>query len=102
MEQSPSSSSEQRGTVGASCQTGNRTISPGLSASHLSVSQNISKIFFFKYIKYFLDLTIFSFAGVAMQYVTAVLFLVEARIQARKEIARENVEKQQYPMERTV
>ena len=37
-----------------------------------------------------------------MQYVTAVLFLVEARIQARKEIARENVEKQQYPMERTV
>ena len=25
-----------------------------------------------------------------MQYVTAVLFLVEARIQARKEIAREN------------
>ena len=52
--------------------------------------------------KYFLNLTIFKFLGVAMQYVTAVLFLVEARIQARKEIARESVEKQQYPMERTV
>ena len=43
-----------------------------------------------------------SFPGVAMQYVTSVLFLVEARVQQRKEIARENVEKQQYPMERTV
>jgi len=43
-----------------------------------------------------------AFVGVAMQYVTAVLFLVEARIQMRKEIAREGVEKQQYPMERTV
>ena len=42
------------------------------------------------------------FPGVAMQYVTSVLFLVEARVQQRKEIARENVEKQQYPMERTV
>ena len=37
-----------------------------------------------------------------MQYVTAVLFLVEARIQMRKESARESAEKQQYPMERTV
>ena len=37
-----------------------------------------------------------------MQYVTSVLFLVEARIQQRKEIARDSVEKQQYPMERTV
>lgn len=37
-----------------------------------------------------------------MQYVTSVLFLVEARIQQRKEIARENVEKQQYPMERNI
>jgi len=44
-----------------------------------------------------------AFVGVAMQYVTSVLFLVEARIQQRKELARENVEKQQqYPMERTV
>jgi len=43
-----------------------------------------------------------AFVGVAMQYVTSVLFLVEARIQQRKEIARENVEKQQYPMERNV
>lgn len=44
-----------------------------------------------------------AFVGVAMQYVTAVLFLVEARIQMRKEIARESVEKQQYPMDpRTV
>ena len=41
-------------------------------------------------------------SGVAMQYVTSVLFLVEARIQQRKEIARDSVEKQQYPMERTV
>lgn len=40
-----------------------------------------------------------------MQYVTSVLFLVEARIQQRKELARDNMEKQQqYPMreERTV
>ena len=33
-----------------------------------------------------------------MQYVTAVLFLVEARIQARKEIARERA----FPMEQRV
>ncbi len=40
-----------------------------------------------------------------MQYVTSVLFLVEARIQQRKELARDSMEKQQqYPMreERTV
>jgi len=45
-----------------------------------------------------------AFVGVAMQYVTAVLFLVEARIQQRKELARDSVDKQQYPMreERTV
>jgi len=44
-----------------------------------------------------------AFVGVAMQYVTGVLFLVEARIQQRKEIARDNMEKQQqYPMERTL
>jgi len=46
-----------------------------------------------------------AFVGVAMQYVTSVLFLVEARIQQRKEIARESNDKQQqqqYPMERTV
>ena len=37
-----------------------------------------------------------------MQYVTAVLFLVEARIMLRKEIAKDMQEKQQYPMERSV
>jgi len=43
-----------------------------------------------------------AFVGVVMMYVTAVLFLVEARIMQRKEIAREVQEKQQYPMERSV
>jgi len=39
---------------------------------------------------------------VVMMYVTAVLFLVEARIMQRKEIARDLQEKQAYPMERSV
>ena len=43
-----------------------------------------------------------AFVGVVMMYVTAVLFLVEARIMQRKEIAREVQEKQHYPMERSV
>ena len=43
-----------------------------------------------------------AFVGVVMMYVTAVLFLVEARIMQRKEIARDLQEKQQYPMERSV
>ena len=47
-------------------------------------------------------MTIFSSPGVAMQYVTAVLFLVEARIQLRKEISKDKQENQGYPMERTV
>ena len=53
----------------------------------------------------YLSNNVFYATGVAMQYVTAVLFLVEARIQQRKELARDNMEKQQgYPMreERTV
>ena len=45
MEQSPSSSSGQRGTAGASCLTGSRTISPGLSASRLLVKMKIYPIF---------------------------------------------------------
>ena len=55
-------------------------------------------------LKYFVNniVDVKTILGVAMQYVTSVLFLVEARIQQRKEIARDNVEKQQYPMERTV
>ena len=43
-----------------------------------------------------------AFVGVVMMYVTAVLFLVEARIMQRKELARDQQEKQQYPMERSV
>jgi len=43
-----------------------------------------------------------AFVGVVMMYVTAVLFLVEARIMQRKELARDLQEKQQYPMERSV
>jgi len=43
-----------------------------------------------------------AFVGVVMMYVTAVLFLVEARIMLRKEIAKDTQEKQQYPMERSV
>ena len=43
-----------------------------------------------------------AFVGVVMMYVTAVLFLVEAPIMQRKEIARELQKKQQYPMERSV
>ena len=43
-----------------------------------------------------------AFVGVVMMYVTAVLFLVEARIMLRKEIAKDMQEKQQYPMERSV
>eukprot|EP00092_Neocalanus_flemingeri_P057011 GFUD01067651.1.p1 GENE.GFUD01067651.1~~GFUD01067651.1.p1 ORF type:complete len:222 (-),score=39.63 GFUD01067651.1:346-1011(-) len=43
-----------------------------------------------------------AFVGVVFMYVVAVLFIVEARIMQRKEIARESQEKQQYPMERTV
>lgn len=43
-----------------------------------------------------------AFVGVVFMYVVAVLFLVEARIMQRKEIARDSQEKQQYPMERTV
>ena len=43
-----------------------------------------------------------AFVGVVMMYVTAVLFLVEAPIMQRKEIAREPQKKQQYPMERSV
>lgn len=42
-----------------------------------------------------------AFVGVVMMYVTAVLFIVEARIMLRKEMAKDNQEKQ-YPMERTV
>ena len=38
------------------------------------------------------------FVGVVFQYVSGVLFLVEARIILRKEIAREK----QYPMEQRV
>ena len=43
-----------------------------------------------------------AFVGVVMMYVTAVLFLVEAPIMQRKEIASELQKKQQYPMERSV
>jgi len=43
-----------------------------------------------------------AFVGVVMMYVTAVLFLVEARIMQRKELARDLQEKQAYPMERSV
>ena len=43
-----------------------------------------------------------AFVGVVFLYIVAVLFIVEARIMQRKEIARESQEKQQYPMERTV
>ena len=43
-----------------------------------------------------------AFVGVVMMYVTAVLFLVEAPIMHRKEIARELQKKQRYPMERSV
>ena len=43
-----------------------------------------------------------AFVGVVMMYVTAVLFLVEAPIMHRKEIARELQKKQRYPMELSV
>ena len=43
-----------------------------------------------------------AFVGVVFMYVVAVLFIVEARIMQRKEIARDLQEKQQYPMERSV
>ena len=43
-----------------------------------------------------------AFVGVVFMYIVAVLFIVEARIMQRKEIARESQEKQAYPMERTV
>ena len=43
-----------------------------------------------------------AFVGVVFMYVVAVLFIVEARIMQRKEIARDVQEKQQYPMERSV
>jgi hypothetical protein len=39
-----------------------------------------------------------AFVGVFLMYVTAVLFIVEARIIQRKDIARE----QQYPMEKRI
>jgi len=43
-----------------------------------------------------------AFVGVFFMYVVGVLFLVEARIMQRKELAKDVQEKQQYPMERTV
>jgi len=43
-----------------------------------------------------------AFVGVFFMYVVGVLFLVEARIMQRKELAKDSHEKQQYPMERTV
>jgi len=43
-----------------------------------------------------------AFVGVLLMYVVSVLFLVEARIINRKEIAREMKDNPQYPMERTV